>query len=185
MTYIQKFLKYWLVFFVVTNIAMTVMTSYIMPQDLEAFILNDYIKSITYYWCSVNVQHALINAVALLVLMDYYKDAEYIPTLLLVIVSVLTGVIHYDLFPHLPIVGSSAGILGIYGFTMATELWIDFKKSIYVHGIIMIIFLYTSYLFTKYGTMVVSHEAHIIGFILGVLIFAFWNLIYYLTLSKK
>jgi membrane associated rhomboid family serine protease len=170
-----NFITLWWIAFILANIGFTIASSF-YPDMLDMFILNSYANCNIYMYASVNIPHALINAAMLLGLLDYYKDYQILPLILVPIVGILTGLLHFYFFPEKPILGYSGAILGLYGFMTVQELFIDFKKTVWVHVFAIGVFIYGSYLVDKYSNIIISHEAHLIGFSLGaffcMLIFA-------------
>lgn len=167
----KNFTKVFILLFLLANFVFSIIGQF-NPEFFNIFILNSHQHSLFYYWASVNFQHSLINAVALWGLIDYFKEEEHIIMILFPVSAVLTGLAHYTFFPEKVILGASGGILALYGFIVSFELHFDFRKSIAVHIVIVGLLAYLSYMLNKYSLFIISHEAHVIGFLIGNL--AYW-----------
>jgi len=164
------FVKGFTVTFIITNIIISTI-GHFYPSVINLFALSKYSLSTVYFFASVSLQHAIINTIAIIVLYEYYKDNETYFLFVFWIGNIAVGLLHYYYFPAKLIVGASGGILALYGFMLAYELYFDFKQSLPVHLAIIGIMCYVSYMITKYSEITISHEAHIIGLCFGFILY--------------
>ncbi len=155
---------------------------------LETALDKNNLYSSLYYWTgSVSFFHLISNIAGLYIIYKLYESNEFIFYIVFLFTVYFSGLLMIFIFPEERIVGSSAGIMGVYSFVVMIEIISNPKKKepYIVHGIVLIIFAYFSYQINRLANIKISHHAHLLGFLSGFIIFGWFQALHMIIQKIK
>lgn len=150
---------------------------YTIVSDYALSINSNTFDYITYYFVYGNITHFAINAIALLQLAELFKNKEQLFMSLFYLGAIGSGYLAVQINPTLVLVGSSGGVLAVYGYIVMESIFKAPKDTTnyLTHGTIIAL-LFSSNLFIEYYFNInISHLVHALGLGLGFLFRMLWS----------